>query len=492
MNFKKQDIKNDNEGLSDIEVNFVSPPTPPRSPLALKQTQKEIKEVPPTKQEANKQIKKLKLDLLLNTKNGSVTKENEPIQKNKVIDNVIKNNSINNNKKNNENKNRNIINNCNTDDGHKDSNNSNNNDNNNNNNNSNKVSDKIMKKTKQLDLSTFIKGVESVHRNVETKYEPVKIPNEIKRTWARTIEPFKVNSNSIEGSKYIEYNNIEEIDMNNIGEYEGILMDPPWNKITPEQLTKLKITDNLIKCGLLFIWTPKELYWRVINALQSWKFEYVENLVWVQLTPNNKLLRTTSQFFKKSKLSLLLFKKTSSLKFELRHQRNPDVVFDFVKEENNKPEEVYHVIETLLPNANFDESKKRGKFLQIWCSMNFHRKSWTTIHIRDSSINNNNVNPLIDNIDFDVVEDIQDIPSQQSQSNNEHSEESDENTNFYVPASPDVTTNETDDSVIDISSEEIIKSTSEEEPEKILMVKTTFKARTTEEDECSSDDFDYT
>jgi N6-adenosine-specific RNA methylase IME4 len=72
-----------------------------------------------------------------------------------------------------------------------------------------------------------------------------------------------------------------------------------------------KLPDSVIPAGLIFIWTPKELYLRVIKAMARWKFEYVENLVWVQLTVNNKLETLPSVYFRRSKLSLLLFKKVT-------------------------------------------------------------------------------------------------------------------------------------------------------------------------------------
>jgi len=73
---------------------------------------------------------------------------------------------------------------------------------------------------------------------------------------------------------------------------------------------------------------------------------------------------------------------------ELRHQRNPDVVFDYIKRQGadlsvqqidlplglhvwlglkeEKPDFVYTVVETLLPNAIYKEESKRGKLLELY------------------------------------------------------------------------------------------------------------------------------
>lgn len=59
---------------------------------------------------------------------------------------------------------------------------------------------------------------------------------------------------------------------------------------------------------------------------------------------------------------------TLSSNIELRHQRNPDVVFDYVREDKllneDKPQFVYQIIETLLPTANYDE-KTGIKLLEL-------------------------------------------------------------------------------------------------------------------------------
>ena len=67
----------------------------------------------------------------------------------------------------------------------------------------------------------------------------------------------------------------------------------------------------------------------------------------------------------------------------MRHQRNPDVTFDFVRNDKglteDKPDFVYHVIETLLPTANFDEKTNSGKMLEVWAKRNNKRKGWTSV-----------------------------------------------------------------------------------------------------------------
>ena len=124
-------------------------------------------------------------------------------------------------------------------------------------------------------------------------------------------------------------------------------------------------------------------------------FYYIENMIWVKKQVNNKLAEEKYDYFRKSKLSLLIFRRTSGESVELRHQRNPDVYFDFVRRREtlsddiesefssgnreSKPFFVYHLIETLLPTGNFNPSTGHGKFLHLWSDLNYSRKGWTTV-----------------------------------------------------------------------------------------------------------------
>lgn len=108
--------------------------------------------------------------------------------------------------------------------------------------------------------------------------------------------------------------------------------------------------------GFLFIWLEKEWLHRIVKIATQWGFRYVENYCWIKKNINNTIYTGESNYFCKSKLNLLIFKREQS-KIEIRHQRNADCLFDFVKPmkagqfTEPKPAHVYHVIETLLPKS---------------------------------------------------------------------------------------------------------------------------------------------
>jgi N6-adenosine-specific RNA methylase IME4 len=224
----------------------------------------------------------------------------------------------------------------------------------------------------------------------------IRLPNlPIPRSWAKTVKPYvdikdiPIPINSI----YIELESHLEFDITSFGtmKFQAILVDPPWNLseeitslqnnnlILPEELTYLHL-DKLIDTGLLFIWVEKELIHRVIKTLAKKKFIYIENLVWIKQTPANQQIFESYTYFKKSKYSLLIFKKGTG-RIELRHQRNCDVIFDFVSE--YKPEFVYDTIETLLPTSIFNSdihSDIGFQLLELWAHKNHKRENWVMVH----------------------------------------------------------------------------------------------------------------
>lgn len=168
--------------------------------------------------------------------------------------------------------------------------------------------------------------------------------------------------------------------------FEAILITPPQGlHIRLKQ--KLKFLKDLVHKGLIFLWTFKTEIKEWVETMEKIKFNYVENLVWVkvdkQKTDQAGGLENLKDFstdllskekgspFASAHMTLLIFRKASNAKLELRHQRTCDVVFDF-----EKPKEyVYHMIETLLPEA--------GTKLELWGEGNT-RAGWIhVVHLED-------------------------------------------------------------------------------------------------------------
>jgi len=151
--------------------------------------------------------------------------------------------------------------------------------------------------------------------------------------------------------------------------FEAILINPPQG-LHLKLKQKLKYLKSLMDKGLVFLWTHKTEIKEWVEVMEKFKLNYVENLVWVKVDQKkieqagglenlkdfsvDLLQKVEGSPFASSHMTLLMFRKVSSAKLELRHQRTCDVVFDFEKPKNY----VYHMIETLLPEA--------GTKLELW------------------------------------------------------------------------------------------------------------------------------
>lgn len=208
-----------------------------------------------------------------------------------------------------------------------------------------------------------------------------RVPRPLPLSWAKRIKPLQVEKR-VNGCTRIKVDKVVNANLAELGPFQGILMNPS----TVSEIAGLDLSDEVIPQGLAFVWAEKEEIAELFSIMSEYGFEYVENFCWVKQAANNKRLRTSSAFFRKSKLSMLIFRKRNTGSpdtLELRHQRNPDVVWDCVTYSPegmpSRPEFLYDVIETLLPAANYDESKKRGELLDLWSPLHTRRSGWTHV-----------------------------------------------------------------------------------------------------------------
>ncbi|KAI8970296.1 hypothetical protein BDF20DRAFT_890435 [Mycotypha africana] len=239
---------------------------------------------------------------------------------------------------------------------------------------------------------TIRKKVSNVDPSLPTY---VKIPSRIiPLSWAHTIHRLKAPVKDIPASNYYEVNNLISVDLTQYGtNFNAVYMDPPLllpgeapspGKISIEDFAKLNVQD-IVQTGFLFIWLEKEWIQKVVSITAKWGFKYVENFCWIKKNINNQISKSPYTYFNKSKLTLLIFRKEGEI--ELRHQRNPDCIFDFIRPKlpdeitEKKPPFMYKVIETLLPTAiyNAETNPNGDKLLELWAKKNFKRQGWTSI-----------------------------------------------------------------------------------------------------------------
>ena len=166
-------------------------------------------------------------------------------------------------------------------------------------------------------------------------------------------------------------------------QFTAILMDPDWS-VVADKFNTLRITEQLIPHGMLFIWTHKALIPMVVDAAARWGFKYAESLSFVKRTTANRMVvEPSGDPFASSKETLLCFRKTAPKvadRLELRHQRNQDVVFDFARRHKGvakveKPRFIWDVLETMLPHE-----KEESKMLKLWADRGESRQGWLMVH----------------------------------------------------------------------------------------------------------------
>lgn len=217
--------------------------------------------------------------------------------------------------------------------------------------------------------------------------------------WAHIIAPFVAQPpRELPGARYAE-TDILRSDLTQFGTaFQAILMDPPLRRdsdpaepgtVSVSQLAELRLTSELFPFGLLFIWVEKRLMPSVFALAEGWGLKYVENIVWVRLGPDNGFACEPGPHFNNAKHTLMVFKRDGEL--DLRHQRNADVIFDFVapaagyapgSARTSKPQHVFTTIETLLPRAVYDAADpvaQPGRLLELWAERGTLRPSWTKL-----------------------------------------------------------------------------------------------------------------
>eukprot|EP01119_Soliformovum_irregulare_P009145 TRINITY_DN22305_c0_g1_i1.p1 TRINITY_DN22305_c0_g1~~TRINITY_DN22305_c0_g1_i1.p1 ORF type:complete len:508 (+),score=100.70 TRINITY_DN22305_c0_g1_i1:135-1658(+) len=250
-----------------------------------------------------------------------------------------------------------------------------------------------IKKIKQMNLSQFWKSIPAPEVSLESvnkdKWQPnvVKIPPKISMALARTIRNYRDPATQCKRSSYWE-GYLQNFNFKSEGNrWAAILLDPPWGvgrgQITPKALKRMNQFPQLIENGFIFIWIEKELTMEIANICQEWGFKYVENVVWLKQKIDFEPYIESSTYFNKRKMTLHIWRKGGK-DLDLRHQRNPDVVFDFVRKDKNgredKPEFIYEIIETLLPTPKGWEGPR---FIEFWAKRNQRREGWRTVCFKD-------------------------------------------------------------------------------------------------------------
>jgi mRNA m6A methyltransferase catalytic subunit len=165
--------------------------------------------------------------------------------------------------------------------------------------------------------------------------------------------------------------------------FDVIMMDPPWQlsssqpsrgvAIAYDSLSDLDIQDMPITClqenGFIFIWVINAKYSIACRMIRQWGYKLVDEIIWVKKTVNGKIAKGHGFYLQHGKESCLV-----GVKGDVSHLTKgnipTDVIFSERRGQSQKPEEIYQMIEKLVPN---------GTYLEIFGRRNNVRAKWVTI-----------------------------------------------------------------------------------------------------------------
>ncbi|CAO3700132.1 unnamed protein product [Rhizopus stolonifer] len=166
-------------------------------------------------------------------------------------------------------------------------------------------------------------------------------------------------------------------------QFDVIVTNPPWQLATHaptrgvaiayQQLPDICIEDipipKLQKNGFLFIWVINNKYAKAFELMEKWGYTYVDDITWVKQTVNRRMAKGHGYYLQHAKETCLVGKKGDDPP-NCRHSVGSDVIFSERRGQSQKPEELYELIEELVPN---------GKYLEIFGRKNNLRDYWVTI-----------------------------------------------------------------------------------------------------------------
>ncbi|PVU96369.1 hypothetical protein BB560_005813, partial [Smittium megazygosporum] len=210
----------------------------------------------------------------------------------------------------------------------------------------------------------------------------------------------------------------------NACQFDAIVMDPPWQlasqaptrgvAIAYQQLPDVCIESLPIQKlqnegGLLFIWVINNKFSKAFELFKAWGYTFVDDITWVKQTVNRRMAKGHGYYLQHAKETCLvgvknksgvlpeyansqkqifhpkpspqlgnkplqpnMFEKNEDI-FEpenINYSIGSDVIFSERRGQSQKPEELYEMIEQLIPG---------GRYLEIFGRRNNLRDYWVTV-----------------------------------------------------------------------------------------------------------------
>lgn len=148
-------------------------------------------------------------------------------------------------------------------------------------------------------------------------------------------------------------------------QFDVIVMDPPWQLASRaptrgvalgySQLPNKDILDipipQIQQNGFIFIWVINSRYSFALEMMSTWGYTFVDDISWVKSTINRRLAKGHGFYLQHAKETCLVGKKGKDPP-GLKRDIGSDVIIAERRGQSQKPEQLYQLIEELVPNGN--------------------------------------------------------------------------------------------------------------------------------------------
>jgi mRNA (2'-O-methyladenosine-N6-)-methyltransferase len=169
-----------------------------------------------------------------------------------------------------------------------------------------------------------------------------------------------------------------------MGQFDVILMNPVWSltpknlpnsssqeieSLTNEEILNLRI-EKLSHKGFLFLWIPQAKLSFAYEAMARWGYEVVDQIIWVKLRNTNMYIAQAEFFLQSFEMCLVGYKCTQGEHVEYNSKISNNIIFSEAKKNNLKPNELYEIIELMMPGA---------KKIELFASNQNLRSGWFSL-----------------------------------------------------------------------------------------------------------------
>jgi len=191
---------------------------------------------------------------------------------------------------------------------------------------------------------------------------------------------------------------IRSFDMSLLGQFSVIMADPPWDihmelpygTLADDEMRTLNV-QPLQDEGFFFLWVTGRAMELGRECLKIWGYERVEEIIWVKTNQLQRIIRTgrTGHWLNHSKEHCLVGMKG---KPQCNRFIDCDVIVSEVRETSRKPDEIYGIIERLLPPG--------ARKLELFGRPHNVRGGWLTLGNQLDGVNIADTNMRAKVIDF--------------------------------------------------------------------------------------------